>query len=153
MLPYLPKVVEGRLFVTEHLDPPDMASKRLGKFLDDIGITDPRKVVHSLRHRAQDRLRAAECPEDIRWAILGHEERTVAAGYGEGFAVPSTQKMDRQNRLLTNQLRWLRLSFYFLHRNINTGFEQQNDGHLDASVDRHGDREFSRRFRFPKAHD
>jgi hypothetical protein len=77
----------------EHaLDPPDMASKRLGKFLDDIGITDPRKVVHSLRHRAQDRLRAAECPEDIRWAILGHEERTVAAGYGEGFSLPVLRK-------------------------------------------------------------
>ena len=92
VLPYLPKVIKGRLFVTEHLDPPDMASKRLGKFLDDIGITDPRKVVHSLRHRAQDRLRAAECPEDIRWAILGHEERTVAAGYGEGFSLPVLRK-------------------------------------------------------------
>jgi integrase len=92
ILQYLPKTIEGRLFVTKHLDPPDMASKRLGKFLDDIGITDPRKVVHSLRHRAQDRLRAAECPEDIRWAILGHEERTVAAGYGEGFSLPVLRK-------------------------------------------------------------
>lgn len=92
MLPYLPRVIMGRVFMTEHLDPPDMASKRLGKFLDDIGITDPRKVVHSLRHRAQDRLRAAECPEDIRWAILGHEERTVAAGYGEGFSLPVLRK-------------------------------------------------------------
>jgi hypothetical protein len=54
--------------------------------------------------------------------------------------------MDRQNRLLANQLRRLRLSFYFLHRNLNAGFEQQNDGHLDASVDRHRDRKFSRRF-------
>ena len=39
------------------------------------------------RHRAQDRIRAAGCPEDVRWAILGHEEKTVAAGYGEGFPV------------------------------------------------------------------
>ena len=37
VLPYLPKVIKGRLFVTEHLDPPDMASKRLGKFLDESG--------------------------------------------------------------------------------------------------------------------
>jgi integrase len=92
VLPYIPKAIKGRLFATKHLDPPDMASKRLGKFLDDVGITDPRKVVHSLRHRAQDRLRAAECPEDIRWAILGHEERTVAAGYGEGFSLPVLRK-------------------------------------------------------------
>ena len=44
-------------------------------------------MLHSLRHRAQDRLRAAGCPEDVRWSILGHEEETVAAGYGEGFPV------------------------------------------------------------------
>ncbi len=92
VLPHLPKAIKGPLFVSKHADPPDMASKRLGKFLDDIGITDPRKVVHSLRHRAQDRLRAAGCPEDIRWAILGHEEKTVAAGYGEGFPVPQLKK-------------------------------------------------------------
>jgi len=92
VLPYLPKAIKGPLFVSKHADPPDMASKRLGKFLDDIGITDPRKVVHSLRHRAQDRLRAAGCPEDIPWAILGHEEKTVAAGYGEGFPVPTLRE-------------------------------------------------------------
>jgi hypothetical protein len=39
-----------------------------------------------------DRLRAAGCPEDVRWALLGHEEKTVAAGYGEGFPVPLLRK-------------------------------------------------------------
>jgi integrase len=84
VLPHLPKSIKGRLF--EGGAP--AASKRLNRFLNDCGIVDARKVVHSLRHRAQDRLRAAGCPEDVRWAILGHEERTVAAGYGEGFPVP-----------------------------------------------------------------
>jgi integrase len=84
VLPFLPKTIKGRLFEG---DAP-AASKRLNRFLNDCGIVDPRKVVHSLRHRAQDRLRAAGCPEDCRWAILGHEEKTVAAGYGEGFPVP-----------------------------------------------------------------
>jgi integrase len=84
-LPYLPKVIKGPLFEGTAAQ----ASKRLNRFLnDDCGIVDPRKVLHSLRHRAQDRLRAAGCPEDTRWAILGHEEETVAAGYGEGFPVP-----------------------------------------------------------------
>jgi integrase len=92
VLPYLPKSIEGPLFKSKYADPADMASKRLNRFLDDIGIIDPRKVVHSLRHRAQDRLRAASCPEDVRWAILGHEEETVAAGYGEGFPVPMLRK-------------------------------------------------------------
>lgn len=82
--PYLPKAIKARLFKGDAR----AASKRLNRFLDDIGIADPRKVVHSLRHRAQDRLRAAGCPEDVRWAILGHEEKTVAAGYGVGFPVP-----------------------------------------------------------------
>ncbi len=88
VLPFLPKIIKGPLFTSKYKDPADAASKRLNRFLDDCGITDPRKVIHSLRHRAQDRLRAAGCPEDKRWAILGHEEETVAAGYGEGFSVP-----------------------------------------------------------------
>ena len=40
----------------------------------------------------EDRLRAAGCPEDVRWSILGHEEETVAAGYGVGFPVPLLRK-------------------------------------------------------------
>jgi integrase len=93
VLPYLPKSIKKPLFaLTKHKDPSDAASKRLNRFLDDIGITDPRKVAHSLRHRAQDRLRAAGCPEDVRWSILGHEEETVAAGYGVGFPVPLLRK-------------------------------------------------------------
>jgi integrase len=84
VLPFLPRKIEGRLFPGD----PRAASKRLNRFLNGVRIEDRRKVVHSLRHRAQDRLRAAGCPEDLRWAILGHEQKTVAAGYGEGFPVP-----------------------------------------------------------------
>ncbi len=86
LLPLLPQAVRGPLFPD---DDGHCASSRLNRFLrKTCGITDPRKVIHSFRHRAQDRLRAAECPQDIREAILGHEKKTVAAGYGEGFAVP-----------------------------------------------------------------
>jgi hypothetical protein len=60
----------------------------LNRYLNDIGIIDTRKVLHSLRHRAQDRLRAAGRPVDYRWELLGHEEKTVAEGYGEGFPGP-----------------------------------------------------------------
>ena len=89
LLPHLPRKIEGRLFPAE---PRGAASKRLMRFLRAVDIDDPRKVVHSLRHRAQDRLRAAGCAQDIRWAILGHEEETVAAGYGEGYPVPMLRK-------------------------------------------------------------
>jgi integrase len=88
LLPFLPRKIEARLFPGG----PKAASKRLNRFLNDVGIDDRRKVVHSLRHRAQDRLRAAGCPEDCRWAILGHEEETVAEGYGEGFPVPMLKR-------------------------------------------------------------
>jgi integrase len=84
VLPFFPRKLDGPLFPGG----PRAASKRLNRFLNDAGIGDRRKVVHSLRHRAQDRLRAAGCPEDCRWAILGHEKETVAEGYGEGFPVP-----------------------------------------------------------------
>jgi integrase len=88
LLRHLPEKIKGPLFKGATND----ASKRLNTWLNDIGITDPAKVVHSLRHRAQDRLRAAECPEDIRWSLLGHEKKTVAAGYGKGFPVPVLRK-------------------------------------------------------------
>jgi integrase len=88
VLPYLPKVIKGPLF--EGGTP--AASKRLNKFIRRIGIVDKGKVVHSLRHRAQDRLRAAGCPVDYRWALLGHEVETVAEGYGLGFPVAMLKK-------------------------------------------------------------
>lgn len=92
MLPYLPKTIKGPLFPRNNKDPADAASKRLNRFLDDCGIVDKRKVVHSFRHRAQDRLRAVECPKEIRWALLGHEDETVSEGYGEGFSVPQLKR-------------------------------------------------------------
>jgi integrase len=88
VLSLLPKKITGPLFKRDAADPESAASKRLNRFLNDIGITDPAKVIHSFRHRAQDRLRAAKCPQEIRWEILGHEKKTVAAGYGEGHPVP-----------------------------------------------------------------
>lgn len=88
VLPFLPPTIKGPLFPGS----PRTASKRLNRFLNEIGIADRRKVIHSLRHRAQDRLRAAGCPVDYRWALLGHEEKTIAEGYGLGFPVPMLKK-------------------------------------------------------------
>jgi integrase len=92
VLPFLPKKIAEPLFKRDAADPESAASKRLNRFLRDCGITDRAKVIHSFRHRAQDRLRAFECPQDIRWAILGHEKKTVAESYGEGHPVPKLKK-------------------------------------------------------------
>jgi integrase len=90
LIPHLPNKIEGRLFPTS--DNEHLASSRLNPWLRDIGINDKAKVLHSFRHRAQDRLRAAGCREDVRWGVLGHEKKTVAEGYGEGFPVPILKK-------------------------------------------------------------
>lgn len=93
VLPFLPKKITGPLFTGRR----DNAIKRVGKWMRDIGIDVAHKApAHSFRHRAQDRLRAAGCPTDVRWELLGHERRTVAAGYGVGSPVPLLKKwLDR----------------------------------------------------------
>jgi integrase len=83
LLPHLPARINAPLFTGK----PGHAGKRLGRFLKAIGVGTPAKPLHALRHRAQDRLRAAGCPEDIRHALLGHDTVTVADSYGRGFPV------------------------------------------------------------------
>jgi integrase len=101
LLTHLPKKIVGPLFAADvdgRFDEKTIdrlakaASKRLNRFLDDCGLDDPSIVVHSLRHRAADRLRAYECPKDIRQAVLGHENGEVSEGYGEGFSVRQLRK-------------------------------------------------------------
>jgi integrase len=91
LLSSLPAKIEDTLFT----DTPETAAKRLRYFLKRLEIShdskrgtgDPRKVVHSLRHRAKDKLRAVRCPLDIQYELLGHEVKTVASGYGRGYPV------------------------------------------------------------------
>ena len=68
LLPHLPAKITGKLFPGRM----DSASKRLRKWLIEIGITDPDKApMHSFRHRAAKRLRAAVPDEALREAIGG----------------------------------------------------------------------------------
>lgn len=92
LLPHLPKRIIGHLFGDDTRANHRLASKRLNRYLNDCGVVDKRKVIHSLRHRAQDRLRAAGAPQDIREALLGHSKVTVGEGYGVGFPVPMLRK-------------------------------------------------------------
>jgi integrase len=59
-----------------------MMMKRLRK-----AVTDPKKSMHSLRHRMKDELRNSGCPEDLSRAILGHSTNSIAANYGFGYAI------------------------------------------------------------------
>ena len=68
LLPYLPEKITGQLIPGRM----DTAGKRLREWLTDIGITDPDKApMHSFRHRAAQRMRAAGVPEDVREAVGG----------------------------------------------------------------------------------
>ena len=81
LIPELPPKIDRILFEGES----KAAGKRMMRFLREIGIKDPRKTTHCLRHRAKDRLRMFSCPIDVQYALLGHEKKTVAASYGQGF--------------------------------------------------------------------
>jgi integrase len=88
LLPYLPKVIKGSLFEgTEKA-----ASKRLNRFLREIGITDPHKVAYSLRHRAKDRLREYDVADKLAEAIFGRDEKSVGDDYGKGYSVAKLKK-------------------------------------------------------------
>lgn len=80
LLPFLPKKITGPMFVK--------SAKNLGRetnrAIRKMGV---KKTIHCLRHRAKDRLRAEKVKLDMQYEILGHETKTVAAGYGNGYPV------------------------------------------------------------------
>ena len=84
MLAVLPEKIVGPLFTGDA----SAASTRLNRFLNECGLTDRSLVVHSLRHRMKDKLRAVGCPLDVQYELLGHGKKTVAAGYGVGSPIP-----------------------------------------------------------------
>lgn len=60
----------------------DSASAAVNKLLKPFGITSK-----SFRHSLKDRLREAGCPQDIRDAIQGHENGSIAETYGHGHTL------------------------------------------------------------------
>jgi integrase len=60
------------------------ATKVLGRWVRSLGITDPRKVLHSACHRFKDVCRAAGVPKDVHDALTGHTAGDVGSTYGLG---------------------------------------------------------------------
>jgi integrase len=84
LLDHLPKTISGSLF--KDADPetgPINVGKRLLRRIRGLGITDERLVIHSLRHRAISRLRYQDCPDQMLFWIVGHNEVTAHDGYGK----------------------------------------------------------------------
>ncbi len=91
--------VPGRLF-------PDLLPDRNGKISGNwskwwgryarkvVGITDKRKVFHSLRHAFRDACREAELSEELCDALMGHasgKSNQMGRSYGLGFSLASLQ--------------------------------------------------------------
>src|SRR5262245_56057837 len=70
----------------------DAASAALMKLLRRVGISDRRKVVHSIRHSVKQALRDVGCPKDIRDTIQGHSAGDVAETYGSGVSLDVKRK-------------------------------------------------------------
>ncbi|MDK9725985.1 MAG: phage integrase N-terminal SAM-like domain-containing protein [Sterolibacteriaceae bacterium MAG5] len=68
-------------------------SKWFGRYLrKDIGITNRKKVFHSLRHSFKDACRDAGLPEDVHDALTGHVGGTVGRDYGRGHSLRTLAK-------------------------------------------------------------
>jgi integrase len=55
-------------------------------------ITDPKKSLHSLRHRMKDALRNTGCGDELGKSILGHTTAGVSARYGSGHSVETMRE-------------------------------------------------------------
>jgi integrase len=55
----------------------DVVGKYFGRLLRQLGIIDPGKVLHSLRHTVITRLHSRGVPQNIAEALVGHAANTV----------------------------------------------------------------------------
>jgi integrase len=60
-------------------------SKKFGKFLNRIGLEDPRLAFHSFRHTFLRKCRDSKIPKDVAEHLSGHAAPDVSSGYGSGY--------------------------------------------------------------------
>jgi integrase len=64
-------------------------SKWWRRYAGRIGFKSPKTTFHSFRHNFLDALRAAELPEYINKALMGHSDKGVHSQYGSGVTLGS----------------------------------------------------------------
>lgn len=62
-------------------------SKWFGRYLDTIGLTDPKLTFHSLRHTFANALKQQQVPHAMLQALLGHKDNSITTGrYGKPYS-------------------------------------------------------------------
>lgn len=92
------KKAEKRLFFEIKLGPSGnltaIASKKLNKYLVQIGVkTGPDLTFHSFRHAFIDAMRSANVPEQRLHEFVGHKDKSVTGGYGQGANLQALGKL------------------------------------------------------------
>ncbi|WP_342627819.1 DUF6538 domain-containing protein [Nguyenibacter vanlangensis] len=64
-------------------DVPQAWSKRLNRYIDDIGLTGPDLVGYSFRHACRQMLRAGAIGDELMNKVFGHASGTVGSNYGK----------------------------------------------------------------------
>lgn len=71
-----------------------VASKRLNKYLERIGVKTGRELVfHSFRHTFSDAARSSGIPDERISQIVGHSVQGTTAGYGQGANLKSLKML------------------------------------------------------------
>jgi Site-specific recombinase XerD len=61
-------------------------SKWLNRYLNDLGLDDPKLVAYSLRHNFRQQLRASGIHSELVDKVFGHDGETVGANYGRDLS-------------------------------------------------------------------
>ena len=63
-------------------------SKWWARYSDALGVKDPRKVLHSMRHSFKNACRAVHVTEEVHDRLTGHAGGGVGRSYGSGVDYP-----------------------------------------------------------------
>ena len=66
----------------------DPVGKWFARIMDNVGLSDPRLVLHSTRHNLVNGLRAAQCPRETIDLLDGHRDGSVHEGYAHLDKLP-----------------------------------------------------------------
>jgi integrase len=80
------------------------ASRLANRYIDGVGLRDPRLVFHSLRHTFKDLARDAGIPDRIIDQICGHAPITEGGRYGRGARLSKVHK--ELNRVPFEAIDW-----------------------------------------------